>query len=266
MTTPYAVPNFAKRILDFSAEIEYERVDSASQRDEAYRLRYMCYLAEGAIMSNSQESFSDIFDEDANCFIYLVRFRGRVVSSVRLHVACEAHPHSPSMIAFPDVLQPIVERGEAYVDPTRFVINPGIRSITTMMPYATLRLASMAADHFNAGHIIATARIEHTPFYRRIFRLEPRTEARAYPGLIKPLCLMSNDTGTIREKVYSRYPIFSSDPEERSDVFGPSRSLDMIGAAPSVSNDNEDARDFGEVDGPLYRRYPLPEPRIKTGS
>jgi N-acyl-L-homoserine lactone synthetase len=240
---------FALRVSSLLDTLEFDRVETEEQREAVYRLRYDCYLAEAAIEPREQRRFTDRFDEQSNGFLFAIRHRERLISSIRIHIATPEYPHTPSTTAFSDVLGALTGRGETFVDPTRFVVDRRVRAATALMPYATLRLAAMAADHFDTDHIIATARLEHTPFYRRIFQLEPRTPPRDYLGLVKPLCLMSNDTETIREKVYTRYPIFSSDPEERAALFGPSRSTDFLNRHAARANDN---------DGRSFRRYPMP--------
>lgn len=242
----------AARVSSLLDDIEYETVRTEESREAVYRLRYECYLAEGAIMANERGQFSDHFDEQSNGFLFAIRYRGKLISSIRLHIATPNYPNTPSVPAFADVLSAITERGETFVDPTRFVVDGRVRAATALMPYATLRLAAMAADHFDTDHIIATARLEHMPFYSRIFRLEPRTQPRDYLGLVKPLSLMSNDTETIRDQVYGRYPIFSSDPEEREALFGMSRSTDFLNLQATRANDNN---------GREFRRYPFPLPQ-----
>jgi len=237
----------AVRVTSLLDDVEYTLVDPEAQREAVYRLRYDCYLAEQAIIPNDHEIFDDEFDGQSNSFLFGISLQGRLISSIRIHIVSPECPYSPSMTAFSDVLRPVTDRGETFTDPSRFVIDRNVRGFTPLMPYVTLRLASMAADHFDTDHILATARIEHTPFYRRIFRLEPRTPPRAYPGLVKPLCLLSNEMDVIRDKVYSRYPIFSSDAAEREAIFGPVRSPDLLNRKALLANDN----------GRRYRRYSL---------
>ncbi|UIJ72807.1 acyl-homoserine-lactone synthase [Aurantimonas sp. HBX-1] len=248
-TTDHREGLFALKVSSLLEDIEYDRVETDEQREAVYRLRYDCYLSEAAIDPREHPRFTDPFDEQDNGFLFAIRYRDRLISSIRLHIATPEYPDTPSMTAFADVLGVLTGRGETFVDPTRFVVDRRVRAATALMPYATLRLAAMAADHFDTDHIIATARLEHTPFYRRIFQLEPRTQPRDYLGLVKPLCLLSNDTETIRERVYTRYPIFSSDPEEREALFGVSRSTDFLNRHAMLANDN---------DGRPFRRYPMP--------
>ncbi|NDV85811.1 hypothetical protein GTW51_03745 [Aurantimonas aggregata] len=248
-TTDNRAGLFALKVSSLLEDLEYDRVVTDEQREAVYRLRYDCYLSEAAIMPSDQARFTDPFDEQSNGFLFAIRHGDRLISSIRLHIATPEYPDTPSTTAFSDVLGEITGRGETFVDPTRFVVDRRVRAATALMPYATLRLAAMAADHFDTDHIIATARLEHTPFYRRVFQLEPRTQPRDYLGLVKPLCLMSNDTETIREKVYTRFPIFSSDPEEREALFGVSRSTDFLNRHAVLANDNV---------GRSFRRYPIP--------
>ena len=224
--------------------------------EEIYRLRYDCYLAEGAIEPTDRAQFFDDFDEYPNCFHFGIRFEGRLVSAIRLHVCSPEYRAGPGLSVYPETLGPIVDRSESFIDPTRFVVDASIRRATPFMPFATLRLAAMAADHFDTTQILATVRIEHVPFYRRIFGLAPLTKPRAYPTLTKPICLMANYTDVIREEVYARYPVFSSDPGERIALFGPSRSRDFLHFGAPSANDNA-GRNFyrrGEVRPAANRR------------
>lgn len=220
-------------------KIEYFRAEDAVDYEAIYQLRYNCYVREGAIDSNKDRRFTDSHDHDPNALIFGVKLEDRLAASIRLHICSPAHPISPGLEVFPDVLEPILERGESFVDPTRFVIDRDIRANANRLPLATVRLAAMAAEHFDADHMLATVRAEHVPFYRRFCHMELRTSPRDYPGLKKPICLMSGESDIIRTTVYPRYPIFVSSHIERVWTFGPSRDLgdDLLQTLPSNSNE-----------------------------
>ena len=77
----------------------------------------------------------------------------------------------------------------------------------------------MGGEHFSVDRILTSVRSEHTPFYRRIFGFEVKTEARDYPTLKKPVCLLSLDYRAKRERVHRRYPFFISTDAERKAIF-----------------------------------------------
>ena len=46
---------------------------SASDRDQVYRLRYTCYRRTEATATRPDEKFSDQFDDEPNSFTFLIR-------------------------------------------------------------------------------------------------------------------------------------------------------------------------------------------------
>lgn len=236
------IRSFAEKLSSLMEKVSYFRALDERSLDRVYRLRHDAYMQEGAIEPRADLRFADAHDDDPNALIFGIELDGVLAGSIRLHVCSLAHPNGPGLDVFPDVLTPMLERDESFVDPTRFVVDATVRRATSLMPFATLRLASMAADHFRTDQILATVRIEHVPFYRRIFCLEPKSEPRIYPSLKKPIVIMSNYMADIRDGVYERYPIFSSTNSERSSLFGPSRRLDMEDAPSLPFNDNAGRR------------------------
>ena len=105
------------------------------------------------------------------------------------------------------------------VDPTRFVVDDGLARLHRALPYATLRLCGMAAVYFGADHLLAAVRVEHQAFYRRVFRHQLVCEARAYPHLSKPICLMTIDYPTVAEDAYQRYPFYRTTASEQTILF-----------------------------------------------
>ena len=116
-------------------------------------------------------------------------------------------------------MQPELDAGKVIVDPTRFVIDESLARLHRALPYATLRLCGMAAVYFGADHLLAAVRVEHQAFYRRVFRHQLVCEARAYPHLSKPICLMTIHYPTVAEDAYQRYPFFRTTASERTILF-----------------------------------------------
>lgn len=199
--------------------VEYRLAETAADREAIYRLRYRAYLKEGAVAAHPQRMVTDRFDDAPNSWIFGIWFDHQLVSSVRISVGSRQHPLIPSSDVFPDLVEPWINDGKVVVDPTRFVADPQREGNLHELPYLTLRLAFVACAHFNADIGLASVRQEHQAFYRRVFMHQPVSGPRAYPGLLKPICLMAVDYPAMRDQVARRYPFFRSTGFERHRLF-----------------------------------------------
>jgi hypothetical protein len=120
---------------------------------------------------------------------------------------------------FPDILDPLLDRGETCIDPGRFTNDFEASLAFPALPFLAVRLPVLAADHFGATHGLASVRPEHGPFYRRVFRSVCISEPRYYHGLTFPMELWACDVAAVREPVVRRYPFFASTEEERRRLF-----------------------------------------------
>lgn len=227
----------------------YRRAIRPQEQEELFRLRYRCYLAEGAIDPNPTQRLSDHYDEDPNVFIFGIESENALVASIRIHVCSPDMPFAPGLKVFPDILEPLIEKGRSFVDPTRFVVDRSLRRAMGQMPFATVRMAGMAAEHFDTDYMLATVRAEHAPFYQRFCHMSVMTEPRFYPGLKRPICLMSGHFETMRQTVYPRYPHFLSTHRERVGLFGASRmiGLGMTDIPPLNDNDGVEGEPVAEA-------------------
>jgi hypothetical protein len=210
---------FSDRVASLLDRIDYRLADSGERKEAIARLRYQAYMRDGGIFPNSSRTFSDPFDETGNVFLFGIYIDGELASSIRIHVASKEHPEFPSLEVFPDILQPELDAGKVIVDSTRFVADERLSRIYRALPYATLRLGGMAAHHFKADHLLAAVRAEHQAFYRRIFRHRLICEPRPYPGLAKPISLMTADYQKFVNEVHRQYPFFRSTFFERRVLF-----------------------------------------------
>ena len=80
-------------------------------------------------------------------------------------------------------------------------------------------MAWLASEYFSASLLLATVRVEHQAFYRRVFGHRLICEPRHYPSLTKPISLMALDFPLSRERVMQRYPFFRSTVFERRMLF-----------------------------------------------
>ena len=138
MITVNAESSFSRNVADLVRRVDYRRVVTAAEREAVFRLRYDCYLREGAILPNETGLFADDFDDAPNVFIFGLHLDGVLASSIRVHVASPAHPIAPALSVFGDVLGPRIARGEVIVDPTRFVVDQELSRIHPGLAYATV--------------------------------------------------------------------------------------------------------------------------------
>ena len=208
------------RVQQLLERTEYRRAETDADREAIFRLRYRAYLREGAIEPNFGRRFSDSHDDDDNAWIIAAYVDGALTSSFRLHIGNSDFPDIPAVAVFRDYLEPEFAAGKLIVDPTRFVVDPALAGRYPELPYLTVRIGHMAAEHFGADIVLATVRAEHQAFYRRVFGHSVVCEARPYPMLTKPISLMMLDYPAERSRILRRYPFFASDPAERAAVFG----------------------------------------------
>lgn len=218
--TECAKPTMNQRIGQLLARLEYRCLEVEAEREEVYRLRYRAYLREGAISPNVAARLWDRFDDAPNARLFGIYVDGLLLSSIRLHAVDVRHRASPALDAFPDCLEGELDAGHTIIDPNRFVADPEVSSAFPELPYVTLRLPFMLAEHLGADIVTATVRTEHEAFYRRVLRFRSVCGPRPYPTLIKPLGLMTVDFAAEKAAVSDRYPFFGSSMVERLRVLG----------------------------------------------
>jgi hypothetical protein len=220
MNTVNAAGSFANHVMELLGRIEYRLAETKEDRQAIYRLRYECYLREGAIKPNKSGLFKDKYDNAPNVWIFGIYLGDRLASSIRIHAATREHPISPGMEVFGDVLGPRVEAGEIIIDPTRLVVDHEMSRLHPGLAYATVRLGMLASEYCHGDFALATVRTEHRAFYKRLLAMDPIGEPRPYPGLKKPINLMGVHYPTMRDRVIGRYPFLASSRIEREFLFG----------------------------------------------
>jgi hypothetical protein len=217
---------FSESIVAFLPQVECREALDEREREEIYRLRYAAYQAEGALPPGAPEIFKDKYDDTPNGKTFGIYVEGRLASSIRMHVASLDSPDCPGMSVFSDYLKPVISAGMVVIDPTRFVVDGVAARLYPKLPYATVRICWMAAEHFGADIVLATVRTEHQAFYKRIFGHKVACDARPYPSLSKPISLMVLDFRKERDRIINRYPFFHYAQSEREQIFGASLDAD----------------------------------------
>lgn len=218
------VSRFAGNLMDILDRVEYARVRMDVTENPIYRLRYDAYRREDSVPFNDAGIVSDDLDAVPNAMCFGVHIDGQLVSSIRIHHIGRRYPFGASMKTHADVLQPLLDRGETFIDPSRFTADYEASLAYPALPFLTLRIAVMASVHFGASACLALVRPEHTAFYRRVFGSEEMSGVRTYPGLAFPVQLFGAYVNTKLPATLRRYPFFMSTDDERQELF--SRRVD----------------------------------------
>ncbi len=225
--------SFVDHVYDLMEIVDYRPAITDEERDAIFRLRYKCYLREGAIKPDFSERMSDRFDDMDNVWIFGVHVEGVLAGTLRIHVTSPDHPELPATPVFGDHLAEHIALGKTVVDPSRFVVDQDFSKVYPELAYLTTRIGWMAGEYFGADLILATARREHQAFYRRIFGHRLVCGVRPYHGLVKPLSLMVLDYPGVKDKVHRRFPFYRSSYFERRALFeAPGLPLDWSAERP----------------------------------
>ncbi len=223
-TSAAPVSRFAGTLMEILDRVEYSRVRMDVTDNPIYRLRYEAYRREESVPFNDAGIVVDDLDTAPNGMSFGVHIDGELVSSIRLHHVSAKHPFGPSMKSCPDVLEPLLARGETFIDPSRFTADYEASLAYPALPFLTLRIAVMASLFFKADACLALVRPEHTAFYRRVFGSEEMSDVRVYPGLAFPVALYGAYVNVKLPATLRRYPFFMSTEEEREKLFA--RAMD----------------------------------------
>lgn len=215
-----ATSQFALTLIDLLDRVQYRRVSVDEQFDPVYRLRYEAYRREEFIPANSQQITRDVYDEAPNCYCFGVYIDDKLVSSIRLHYTTSEQRTSPSLGIWPEVLGGILDRGDTYLDPSRFTADRDATLAFPALPYLTLRIGVMASKHFGASYCLSSVRPEHAPFYKRVFGSTQLAGEGHWGELTFPVCLYATYLPVTYSRIVERYPFFMSTPEERESLFG----------------------------------------------
>ncbi|MGX0978841.1 N-acyl-L-homoserine lactone synthetase [Roseovarius sp. MBR-51] len=196
-----------EQAIDALKHARYRVLTDSEDLEEVYRLRYKCYRAERSVAENERRIMSDAFDETANCVHVGVEMDGKMLASVRLHLISKLSLTSPTLEVFPEILEDI-KRGQTALDSTRLVIDPAARKQRVPLHFLALRIPCLAIIFYDIDLGLAPVRAEHAAFYRRYFGYKPAMEPRSYPGLAKPIHLLTAKVREQRDAVLARTPIF----------------------------------------------------------
>jgi len=207
------------RIAQLLQRVDYRRADSPGEREAIFRLRYEAYLREGEIGPVPSKRFTDHVDDEPNTFNFGAYLDGVLAGAIRLSVTMTGGARLPAIEVFEDVLSPEIQAGKTFVDPSKFVADHASSKRYPELPYIILRLAWVAMGYFKADLMLGAIRVEHQPFYKRVWRCRLICPPRPYPGLCTPVCLVTVDYAAVQDEVHRLYPFFQSDVLEQKKLF-----------------------------------------------
>jgi len=217
-----ALCGFSDRVLKFMERIEHRIAKTEYERKEVFRLRYDAYARNDLLKPKPDGRLFDRYDNCANAWITMTFVDGELAGSVRVSVGIGADADLPCVRVYPEVVTPRLRAGQLVVEFTRLAAKLSLSSAHPELAYVIMRPAYMAAEHFNADVAIATPRIEHMAFYRRIFGAEQWCPPREYPGLTAKFGCMGANFRLARKAVEARYPFYKSSTIEREALFAAS--------------------------------------------
>jgi hypothetical protein len=217
--------HFSERVAQLLRRVTYRRAESPDEREVIFRLRYEAYLREGEIGPIVSKRFSDLVDDEQNSFNFGVYIDDVLAGAIRLSVTMPGAARLPAFAVFEDVLAPEIQAGKTFVDPSKFVADYASSKRYPELPYVILRIAWIAMAYFKADLMLGAIRVEHQPFYKRVWRCRLICPPRPYPGLCTPVCLATVDYAAVQDEVHRRYPFFRSDFLEQKMLFERSPSV-----------------------------------------
>ena len=221
-----------EQVIEALQRARYKVMTDRHDLEKIYKLRYTCYRREQSIPENDLGMMTDAFDDAANCIHVAVEVDGEILAAVRLHLLSKRALTSPTLEVFPELMETL-QTGQTALDPTRLVIDPAARKFQVPLHFLVLRIPFLATIFYDIDLALAPVRSEHTAFYRRYLGYDLALDARSYPGLKKPIQLLTSKVREQRRIVLARTPVFGPMEDipnsniafpDLSAVYQPSRS------------------------------------------
>ena len=219
---------FSDRVLQFMERVEHRIAKTDCERKQVFRLRYNAYAQNVLLKPEPDRRLSDRYDSYENTWITTTFVDGELAGSVRVSVGAGLDANLPCVPVYPDVVTPRLLAGQVVVEYTRLAAKLSMSRVHPELAYVIMRPGYMAAEYFDAEVAIATPRLEHMPFYERVFGAAQWCAPREYPGLIAKFGCMGTDFRWARRHIEARYPFYKSTAIERDSLFGESgREIDV---------------------------------------
>lgn len=209
-----------RELLDVMDDIEYRRIVSPEDFEAVGILRQRAIDAFDIYERKFGESVIEDMDFDPLAAVFGVYFRGELAATIRIKRVTADNRRSGAMDVFDKFMNPLLDQGMEFIDPCRFAIDRDISRVVTGLPIITSRLAIIATLHYMADYCLFACKLEHTGFYRRVFRATMLAGPYEPPGMRVNAVLLGNGTSG-RDDLFERYPIFKFKDTEARLLFEP---------------------------------------------
>ena len=175
--------------------------ETPAERDEVFRLRYLCYRRDGAIPFRPDCRFSDAFDEMPNQFSVYTGDWAEPSATVRISVVRPDldWTESPAGRVYGDHPCYRAVAATSFVEATRLCFGRPARRDAFMRLVAYL---AAAGEFYDVEWMLACPRLEHARVYQRLFGFRPLAEPRRSDGAGFQTRLLGVRAGDLREHVY----------------------------------------------------------------
>jgi hypothetical protein len=204
----------AMRMLD---DVEYRRIRTTEELADVIELRRKAYRARNVYVDPDQP-MTDEQDLDPAFYTFAVFLEEQLVSTLRVHIVTISNRECNSRHYFAPTLDPLLDQGLTFMDPTRFAIDPDRSAELQGLPFVTLRLGFIAAKHFCTDFCLSMIKEQHEGFYRSVFRSTQLTPYMQFNAVHARYALFSSPK-SMEEPICTRFPIFRSTATERSMLF-----------------------------------------------
>jgi hypothetical protein len=209
----------SKDMFDGLDLLEYRRAVTPEDFEAIGRLRQRAFDARDIYERKFGESVIEDLDYDPDSFVFGVYFQHELVSTIRVSLLTSETRNTPATYIFGDVLNPLLDQGMTFIDPSRLAIETVFTKLIPGLPILTLRLPIIATAYFNADYCLSAVKKEHRGFYLRIFRSTLLAGPYNPPGMNVDAVLLGGSVQQ-REDLFSRYPVFSFKDSEARMLFG----------------------------------------------
>jgi hypothetical protein len=197
--------SFSDRVLRFLERVEHRIARTDCEREAAFQLRHDAYVRNDLMGPQADRRlFDKAYDIAPNAWITLTFVDGELVATTRLNLGVGEDALLPSMAVYPDVIAPRLKAGFAILETTRLAADIRISGSNPELAYLAMRPGFMAAVHFDIDFAVASPRLEHMAFYRRVLLFSQWCEPRPYPGLTAKFGCMGADFHAAQAQIEAR--------------------------------------------------------------
>ena len=207
------------RLFQTLETIEYRRITSAEDLDAVAAVRRAAY-GEAAIYADPDRPVCDASDLDPDTYVFGIHWQEMLVATMRINILSNESRASNSLHFFPNVLNPLLDQGMKFMDPTRFAITPGMDREIPGLAILVLRLGLAAVRHFKCDFGLAMIKEGHGGFYRKIFNYTQIAPFAQF-STFNPKYGLFSTPRSMTETVCQNYPVLDGLPLEWRMLFDP---------------------------------------------